>query len=73
MITNTNLKNRLKDDGKGLSEQDLNTLRNFFVKMANIEYEYHKNKSLENDCRHNKILDISNGDNGILEQIKKAA
>ena len=73
MITNTNLKNRLKNEGKGLSEQDLNVLRNFFVKMANIEHEYHKHKSLKNDCRHNKILDISNGDNGILEQIKKAA
>lgn len=58
---------------KGLSEQDLNTLRTFFVKMANIEYEYQKNKSLKTDCNHNKILDISNGDNRIIEHIKKAA
>lgn len=73
MITNTDLKNRLKDDAKGLSEQDLNILRNFFVKMANIEHEYHKHKSLKNDCRHDKILEISNfGHNG-TNQIKKAA
>ena len=73
MITNINLKNRLKDEVNGLSEQDLNTLRTFFVKMANIEYEYQKNKSLKTDCNHNKILDISNGDNRIIEHIKKAA
>lgn len=73
MITNTDLKNRLKDDAKGLSEQDLNILRNFFVKMANIEHEYHKHKSLKNNCRHDKILEISNcGHNG-TNQIKKAA
>lgn len=73
MITNTNLKNRLKDDAKELSEQDLNTLRNFFVKMANIEHEYHKHKSLKNDCRHDKILEISNCGYDGTNQIKKAA
>jgi hypothetical protein len=73
MMTNTDLKNRLKDDAKGLSEQDLNILRNFFVKMANIEYEYHKHKSLKYDCRYNKILEISNCDYDGPIQTKKAA
>lgn len=73
MITNTNLKKRLKDEVKGLSDQDLNTLRNFFVKMANIEYQYHMKKSLKNNCKQNKILDISNSDNRIIKQIQKVA
>ena len=73
MITNTDLKNRLKNNAKGLSEQDLNILRNFFVKMANIEHEYHKYKSLKNDCRHDKILEISNCDYNVTERPKKSA
>lgn len=60
MITNTELKNTLKKEGKELSEQDLNIIRNLFVKLGNIEYQYHKNKKTSNNCSQNKILEISN-------------
>jgi hypothetical protein len=60
MISNTDLKNRLKNDGLSLDDNQLNSIRTFLVQMARIEYNlYREQKSKVQNCQSNTILELS--------------
>jgi hypothetical protein len=60
MISNTDLKKRLKNDGLSLDDNQLNSIRTFLVQMATIEYNlYREQKSNIQNCQLNTIIELS--------------
>ena len=60
MISNTELRKQLKKDGLNLDDNQLNSIRTFFVQLATIEYnQYREQKSKVQNCQSNSIIELS--------------